>query len=169
MNHEYVQIDNYNNSVSCKFDNTTYLFSTIEDFVTATNFPFTVGLLSWEPSRHHYVIERPTLPPTCEYGDTLPEMLWISENRLNIINSCIKYQEAQPKGPEFTIRDGRNMLLFQTDFVLQKRQEEQLMNIPYTLSEEKFQQVLMYRQALRDITKTYDSFTTVIWPTNPLE
>jgi hypothetical protein len=28
--------------------------------------------------------------------------------------------------------------------------------------------VLAYRQALRDITKTYSDIKTVVWPTDPL-
>ena len=169
MNHEYIQIDTYNNNVSCKFNNTTYLFASVEDFINNTGFPYNIGLLSWEPSRDHYVVERLTVPPSYGYGDTLPEMLWISDNRDNLIDCCIRYQQAQPKGPEFTITDARNIKLWETDFVLKRHEEEQILSLSTTISTDKLREVLVYRQALRDITKIYNSLDTVIWPLNPLE
>jgi hypothetical protein len=68
------------------------------------------------------------------------------------------------------------ILLFNTDYVLQRHQEETALNITHTLSDQQFNNVLVYRQALRDLnvhglaegttrTKTIDDVT---WPTNPL-
>jgi histidine ammonia-lyase len=61
-----------------------------------------------------------------------------------------------------------NNKLFDTDWVLQRKQEEDLQNLPNSMSAEKFAAVLAYRQALRDITKTYSDIKTVVWPTDPL-
>jgi hypothetical protein len=56
-----------------------------------------------------------------------------------------------------------------TDWVLTRWQEETTINVPHSMTEQKFAEVLMYRQALRDITKLYTSLDDVVWPTNPLE
>jgi hypothetical protein len=56
-----------------------------------------------------------------------------------------------------------------TDWVLIRKQEEDLLNLPNTMSAEKFAEVLVYRQALRDITKRWTAINSVVWPTNPLE
>jgi len=169
IDHEYISIDNYNNTANCKLDGNIYVFTPSADFINTTGFPFEVGLLSWEPSRAHWVVERLGTPPTHHYGDSLPEMLWISENREHIKDCCIRYQESQPKGPEYTIRDERNFRLFQTDWIIQRHQEQQLLNLPFSLSDEKLQEFLVYRQALRNMTQTYTSLSTAVWPVNPLE
>ena len=67
-----------------------------------------------------------------------------------------------------TLRNQRDALLFATDWVLTRWQEETTINVPHSITEQKFADVLMYRQALRDITNVYTSLDDVVWPTNPL-
>lgn len=60
------------------------------------------------------------------------------------------------------IRIDRNMLLQQTDYrVTNNLSGEQV------LPEQDYQELLTYRQALRDITDTFDNPDDVIWPTKP--
>ena len=55
-----------------------------------------------------------------------------------------------------TIRDERNQLLAQTDYIV-------LMH--YELGEPVPQNVIDYRQALRDLPQTYDDISAIQWPT----
>jgi len=169
MIHEYIQIDTYNDTASCRLNGITCSFSSATEFITAIGFPFQVGLLNWEPTRSHWIIERLGTPPTVVSGSTLVEMIWLDDNKSAITEYCRQYHEKLPKPYEVTLRDVRDGTLYMTDWVLQRRQEEQLLNLPLTLTQEKFQEVLMYRQALRDMTQTYTSLSTVVWPVNPLE
>jgi len=58
------------------------------------------------------------------------------------------------KGDLLTVRRTRNQKLAETDWWA---------NSDITMSQEQID----YRQALRDITKTYVSMTDVVWPTKP--
>ena len=60
------------------------------------------------------------------------------------------------------LREERNYLLTQTDWVVIKEREE-------GGSVSNFADWKTYRQALRDITKTYKTLDTVKWPTAPTE
>jgi hypothetical protein len=169
MAHDFISIDTYNNAASCRLNNTEVAFPSASDFITAIGFPFQVGLLSWEPVRCHWVVEKPGTPPTIEGGSNLPEIVWIDDNleRIRAYSNQIIASRPQPR--DITVADIRNNVLQTTDWVLQRHQEEQLLNLPPSLSDEKFQEFLTYRQALRDMTKTYTSLTTAVWPVNPLE
>ena len=75
-------------------------------------------------------------------------------------------EDLNPPGPptptqaefdEFNLnilRDQRNQLLYETDWMA---------NSDVTMSDE----MKAYRQALRDITKTYKNVQEVVWPTKP--
>jgi len=60
------------------------------------------------------------------------------------------------------VRQERNELLAQSDWVVIKEREE-------GGSVSNFADWKTYRQALRDVTKTYKSLDTVKWPTAPSE
>jgi hypothetical protein len=169
MIHEYIQIDTYNNTASCRLNGISCIFPSASEFIQTTGFPFEVGLLNWEPSRAHWVVERPGTPPTIVSGSNLPEIIWLDDHKAALTEYCRQYVESLPKPPEITLRNVRDGTLYATDWVLQRRQEEQLLNLPLTLTEEKFQQVLVYRQALRNMTNTYSSLDNAVWPVNPLE
>ena len=59
MLHNYVSIDFYNGTVSCRFNSTNYLFSASSVFIEHTNFPYTetVRKISYEPDRNIYIVE----------------------------------------------------------------------------------------------------------------
>lgn len=167
----YISLDRYNNNAHCTIDDVDCTFNTYSEFLEKTKFPFDIGLLSWEPERSLYIVERSGTPPTIHTGDTLEEVLWISENKENLKTYCTEYLAEQIKLSTYTpsLREQRAYKLYEIAWVLERHQEQKLLEIPTTLTEEKFKEVLTYRQALRDITKTYDSINTVIWPPNPLE
>ena len=169
MAHDFINIDTYNNTASCRLGDKEIAFPSANDFITALQFPFEIGLLNWEPLRCHWIVEIPGSPPTIKGGSSLPEMVWIDDNLERIRAYMLQLLSQQPQPREVTVADIRNNMLQRTDWILQRQQEEQLLNLPLTLTQEKFQEVLVYRQALRDITQTYTSLITVVWPVNPLE
>lgn len=168
---DYISLDKYNNNAHCTIDGVECTFNNYTEFSEKVNIPFEIGLLSWEPERSHYVVERPGNPPTVVTGDHLEEFLWISENREYLKNCCAEYllEHAKDNTYKPSLREERTYKLYEVTWVLERHQEQKLLEIATTLTEEKFKEVLTYRQALRDITKTYDSIDTVIWPPNPLE
>lgn len=168
---DYISLDRYNNNAHCTIGDIECTFDSYDDFLEKTKFPFNVGLLGWEPERCYYAVDRPGTPPVTYTGDHLEEFLWISENKEYLKTCCIEYLADRTKRNTYTpsLREQRMYKLYEVAWVLERHQEQKLLEIPTTLTDEKIREVLAYRQALRDITKTYDSIDTVIWPPNPLE
>ena len=73
-----------------------------------------------------------------------------------------KYNELVAAEPLNQVREVRNAKLAETDWVVIKEREE-------GGSVSNFADWKTYRQALRDITKTYKSLEDVKWPTAPSE
>ena len=73
-----------------------------------------------------------------------------------------KYNELVAAEPLNQVREVRNAKLAETDWVVIKEREE-------GGSVSNFADWKTYRQALRDITKTYKSLADVKWPTAPSE
>lgn len=69
------------------------------------------------------------------------------------------------------IRAERGLRLAETDYTVLRHRDQFEMRIPSTLSETQHNQVLAYRQALRDFTDTADltvaNFEDITWPTKP--
>lgn len=169
MIHTYLSIDLYNNSISCKFDDETYVFSSTDKFMELTGFPYlaTTGIISYEPSRNIFVVER--IGGTCAIGQDSDELAWIISNIDVIKQAAIDDLTANPPQTYTPTLDMvRNSMLYSTDWVLQRYQEETMLNLTHAITESQLTAVLEYRQQLRDITKTYTSLDTVVWPTNPL-
>ena len=172
MQHTYVVLDFYNNAFSCKINGNTYVFSSAKSFLEKTNFPFaeTLRISSYEPERNIFAVE--DVGGIAKSGADLPEIIWFAENLAKIEDAAIRDKaETEIVMPYFepTIQSERNYKLFMTDWVLTRWQEETTINVPHSMTEQKFAEVLVYRQALRDITKLYTSLNDVVWPTNPLE
>ena len=165
---QYVFIDFYNNGASCRIDDVVHAFSSADAFKYGAGFPYseTMQLVSYEPERNIYVVE--FVGGRSESGQDLNAMVWIRENLDKIKAAAIQDLAEHPLYPPLTLTAVRNGKLYDTDWVLQRKQEEDLQGLPNTMSAEKFAAVLAYRQALRDIIKTYSDIKTVVWPTNPL-
>ena len=172
MLHNYVSIDFYNGTVSCRFNSTNYLLSV---FIEHTNFPYTetVRKISYEPDRNIYIVEE--LNGKISSGVDLPSIVWISNHLANIEQAAIA--DAAANTARIPASAQREMLIYNTDYILQRHQEETLLNISHKLTDQQFADVLAYRQALRDLdvngyvegTTKIKIITDVTWPTNPLE
>lgn len=94
MNHTYIAIDFYNQSVTCRLGGTTYVFSSPETFIESTGFPFadTVRALSYEPERNIYVVEY--AGGVTKQGGNLEEMTWIGANIGNIHQAAMSDQHT---------------------------------------------------------------------------
>jgi hypothetical protein len=168
MAHTYITVDFYNNAVSCRINSVDRVFSSTNAFMYGAGFPYAenVRVLAYEPDRNIYVVEYTN--GQVKSGADLHEMVWIAENLSKIEAAAIQDEAEHPAHRELTLVETRNIKLAMTDWVLIRKNEEDLMGIPNTMSAEKFAVVLAYRQALRDITKTYSDIKTVVWPTDPL-
>ena len=166
---DYVFIDFYNNAASCRMNNLAHAFSSTDVFKYGARFPYyeTLQVISYEPGRNIYVVE--SYGGISEQSPDLPAIAWIRENLEKIKEAAIVDLAENPPHPPLTLVDIRNGKLAMTDWVLIRKQEEDLLNLPNTMSAEKFAAVLVYRQALRDITKRWTAINSVVWPTNPLE
>lgn len=175
MLHNYVSIDFYNGTVSCRFNGTGYLFSASSVFIEHTNFPFTdtVRRVSYEPDRNLYAVEE--LNGVVSSGSSLPAIVWIAEHLANIEQAAIA--DLAMNTVRVPASAQREMLIYNTDYILQRHQEETLLNISHKLTDQQFANVLGYRQALRDLdvngyvegTTKIKTISDVTWPTNPLE
>ena len=165
---QYVFVDFYNNNASCRIDDVVHAFSSADTFKYGAGFPYyeTMQLAAYEPARGIFVVEH--IGGRNESGPDLHVMVWIKENLEKIKAAAILDFEEHPPYPPLTLVDSRNAKLYATDWVLQRKQEEDLLSLSNTMAADKFTEVLAYRQALRDITKTYSDIKTVVWPSNPL-
>ena len=168
MAHTYISIDFYNNSAACKINDVLRVFSSAEAFKYGAQFPYSdnVRLLSYEPERNIFVVE--FVNGVVETGEHLHAIQWVAENLSKIEQAAILDEQENPANPEPTLLETRNIKLASTDWVLIRKQEEDLLGLPNSMSSEKFAAVLQYRQALRDITKSYSDIKTVVWPIDPL-
>jgi hypothetical protein len=164
-----VTLDFYNSSFSIRNNTISHLWNDPASFVTDTGFPFSdsVGLLSYEPDRNIFLIERPG--GLTDSGLDLQEMQWI-QNNLTTLTEVTATRMAENTFI-FTMEMKRVGLLVESDWVFQRHQEEELLGLPKTFSQEKLIEVLEYRQQLRDLANTYTTSTPaddVIWPASPL-
>ena len=168
MSHTYITVDFYNNAVSCRINGVDRVFSSTNAFIYGARFPYyeNARILAYEPDRNIYVVEY--LNGHVKSGADLPEMIWFAENLNKIETAAIEDEAADPARAPMTVAQVRNGKLAMTDWVLIRKQEEDLLNLPNTMSAEKFAAVLVYRQALRDITKRWTAINSVVWPTDPL-
>jgi hypothetical protein len=166
---QYVFIDFYNNNASCRIDDVVHAFSSADTFKHGAGFPYadTMQLVSYEPGRNIYVVE--FVGGKSEQGPDLHAMTWIRANLDKIKAAALVDLVEHPPYPPLSLVEIRNLKLALTDWVLIRKQEEDLQNIPNTMSAEKFAAVLAYRQALRDITQRYSAINSVVWPVNPLD
>lgn len=168
MAHTYVSVDFYNSAVSCKINGNEHVFSSATAFMYGAGFPYAehVRIFAYEPDRNIYVVEY--TDGQVKSGADLHEMVWVAENLSKIEAAAIQDALEHPINPDPTLEHMRNLRLAATDWVLIRKQEEDILGIPNSMPAEKFASVLAYRQALRDITKAYSDIKTVVWPIDPL-
>ena len=99
------------------------------------------------------------LAPDAEWvlsGDDLSGLEWLSTDIARPTDAEInaKIAELQAAEPLRLLREERNRLIAETDWWASS---------DLTMTQEQIE----YRQALRDITNTYQTLDTVVWPTKP--
>ena len=163
-----VSLDFYNSHFYIKFEGNEYHWENSQKFITDTGYPYTSSrLLAYEPERNMYLVER--AGPESLVGQDLPEIQWFTDNKQRLI--LILEQLIQLSIPVITMEMTRSQLLYDTDWVVQRHQEQLALGAATTITPEQYIAVLNYKQQLRDLTNTYPKITPteqVVWPTNPL-
>ena len=167
--HTTIAFDLYNKNFSAKINDKTCLWNSIEEVVTATGFPYasTIRILFYEPERNIYHIEREAGVQVI--SKDLEEFQWLDTN-LAVIESAIDAKLAAAV-PLITMDMTRIGKLYQTDWLIQRHQDQLLAGTSPSLTEQKLSDLLAYRQALRDLPLTVSKDAdpeTVIWPTYSL-
>ena len=117
-----ISLDFYNSSFSLMFDSNSYFWNSKEEFISDTNFPYgeTVKLLSYEPMRNLYIIEKELGQSFT--GADLEEMQWITNNLASL--EALVINKPQVDAFVITLEMERLQLLYSTDWLLQRHQEE---------------------------------------------
>ena len=169
LQHISVHFDFYNTAFSAKIGQKVMVWDSEQDFLDTTNYPFngTTGLLSYEPLRNIIVLEK--IGGETFQGEDLPEMQWVVEN-LQLFESLAVERENRNQFV-VTLEIGRLQRFFDTEWMMQRHEEETVLRIPHKLTDEQYMALLNYRQELRDLTNLYPRDTPeseVVWPVNPL-
>ena len=116
-----------------------------------------------------YSVDNKTKIATYNKDEFYPKIVWTDSKTKNVIalteDECKELaalRAAQPEADLDALREVRNEILAQSDWIVIKEREE-------GGSVSNFADWKKYRQELRDITKTYKSLEDVKWPTAPSE
>lgn len=166
-NHDIVSLDFYNSHYYIRLNGLEYYSDDLEKFISEINYPYTTTkLLAYEPSRAIYQVERDN--GISDSGPTLEEVCWFVDNKAHL--EFVLRNIEQANTPVITLEMERNNRFANTDWLLQRHQEEILLMTTPTLTNTQFSALLSYRQQLRDLTNTYAKDTetnAIVWPTNP--
>lgn len=170
MDNRTLNLDFYNRAYFVRSGNVEYAWFSLQDFLTDTSFPYDedVTMVSYEPGRDIYVVVK--TQQVIETGLDSTIMQWVVNNFDRILEIGKVKQLASI--PVITMEFTRQMKLADADWLVQRHQEETLLNITHKLTEEQYIAVLTYKQQLRDLTNTYPKDTPsedVTWPTNPIQ
>jgi hypothetical protein len=168
--HTIFTLDFFNRSLFFKQGEREAFWHDPNTFITETSWPFALensGIVVCETERNIFHVERPggVMIP----GRDSDEIIWLEANIDKFLELADSHKLAH--NPPVTLAMVREGNLFVTDWVLQRHQEETLLGIPHSITEEKLIEVLQYRQQLRDLTLSYPvniDVNEVNWPTNPL-
>jgi hypothetical protein len=163
-----VILDFYNLNLYIQFTNKEYHWTNATDFVNNTGYPFTnTRFLSYEPERNIYHVDR--TDNTFSADIEAPEIQWIISNQDNLLATISAL--ALSTALVITLEMQRAQYLYDTDWLVQRHQEEIMRSVPTTLSAQQFTDLLNYKQQLRDLTNQYSKETStqaVVWPINPI-
>ena len=163
MEFNRVTLDFINGNCSISLSGVNHLFSSSEKFISLTGYPFTdTHLLFFEPERGIFVVERSG--PVTIGGENLEEIQWVISNKDNIIQAAHNdgYGNIETYSP--TLQQIRDQKLFETDWMITRHRDQIDLGMYPTLSNLQYQDLLTYRQALRDVTKLYNNLDDVVWP-----
>jgi len=163
-----VVVETFNNIVQVRLNGTEY-FGSWENFSKEISFPFdeeSIISINFEPTRAHFTVERPL--GVVDSGESVEEIAWI-KNNLGTIQATAQ-RLASLEIDVLLGTSQRQQLFSSTEWLVQRHLEQTSASITTTLTEEQFQQLLAYRQALREITNTQDlsaPASNIIWPKAP--
>lgn len=163
MEFNRVTLDFVNSNCGISLSGVNHLFSSPEKFISLTSYPFTdTHLLFFEPERAIFVVERSG--PVTVSGEDLEEIQWAIANKDNIIQAAHDdgYGNIELYAP--SLQQVRDQKLYETDWMVTRHRDQTDAMITTSLTGEQFQKLLTYRQALRDITRTYENLDDVVWP-----
>jgi hypothetical protein len=161
MEFNRVTLDFINGNCSILLNGVNHLFTSSDNFKLLTGYPFeNTHLMFFEPERDIFVVERSG--PETVSGDDLEEIVWVIANKDNIIQASYNdgYGALTPSPPLSTFR---NEKLFGTDWMVIRHRDQLDAGVATTLTNTQYQNLLIYRQALRDLSKDYDN-DNVVWP-----
>ena len=163
-----VNLDFYNHHYFVRVGNKEYYTNDQNKFAEDMGYTLDprIGALSYEPERNVYHIEY--RDNTQQSGSDLPEFEWFVDN-LTVLHSRIVDSE-QHDVFVVTVEMQRAQLLYETDWLVQRHQEQLLRGSTITLNETQIRALLDYKQELRDLTLHYSkeqSAETVAWPQKP--
>ena len=169
MNNNIVSLDFFNSNFFIRVEGTEYYWQDLNKFVEDTDYPFaeTTAYVSYEPLRDIYHVERKNSRELTT-GLDQPEIQWFIE-RIGLLKERIQYLIELDK-PVITGFMQRAQYLYDTDWLVQRHQEEVLRGVPTTLSEQHMTALLNYKQELRDLTLHCDlnqPAETINWPFKP--
>lgn len=148
MANTLVTLDFYNDSFFIQSDSFSHLWATRENFLN-TGFPYqdTVRLLSYEPLRNLYAVEY--LGGVSKAGKS-DEIQWIEEHFDQLVVHAGQEKDTVEQ-IILSIRQMREIKLYETDWMVMRHNEELLASSPTTLSESQFDSLASWRRWLRDI------------------
>jgi hypothetical protein len=156
-----ITLDFVNGNCSISLNGVNHLFTSSDNFKSLTGYPFeNTHLMFFEPERAIFVVERSG--PETVSGEDLEEIIWIIANKDNIIQAAHNdgYGELPPSPP---LSAFRNEKLFSTDWMVIRHRDQIDVGVATTLTNTQYQNLLIYRQALRDLSKDY-TIDNVVWP-----
>jgi len=169
LNNNIASLDFYNLHFFLRVDGKEYYWQELSKFISDTGYPFadTTAYVSYEPHREIYHVERKDTKELC-VGIEQPEIQWFIDTKYNLLS--IIEQLIESDKPIVTALMQRAQYLADTDWLVQRHQEQILRGVTTTLSEEQLYSLLLYKQELRDLTQHYDLTQPAQglgWPTKP--
>lgn len=152
-------------AVSFRPDKNIYAASW-EKFAEKYSPPFSVDnvySINVEPTKNHYSI-------VMEDGSSSnsPELsLEINWIKANWDNFCESFHELEAPDP-LPISTKKLDLLYETDWLVQRHQEQTLLGVVPSITAQQFEELLAYRQAIRDIPSSEAPETAITWPSLPI-
>lgn len=144
-----VGLDFYNNTADIYFDGIQHAFESAQSFVSKTEFNFpNLKIMAIEIERGIFVVER--AGGAVESGRDQPEIDWVLNN-IDSIKSIARIEIQERAVLETPTWDGvRSMSLYSTDWAVIRHRDQVELQINTSLTVEQYQQLLQYRQQLRD-------------------
>ena len=164
-----ISFDFFNSHFFLRVEGQEYHWENVNKLVADTGYPFadTSAFVSYEPNREIYHVQKQGSNEVF-VGVEQPEISWFLNNRDSLLQTINTLIEADK--PVITVEMQRAYYLAETDWLVQRHQEELLRQATPTLDESQFRALLDYKQELRDLTLHYSKeqpAETISWPQKP--